>query len=133
MYSPTHYYVRVSRAETFTGRSLASCRPMRTPPCAIPDHRWGDRKPGQDQGAKGTLAVSSATVGPPPRRRARRRLPRQGTYLQARSYSVQCEEGPAAGLPPCCSQRPSRSCGGSVVLRVLVAAAPWFTCDPWSA
>ena len=24
MYSPTHYYVRVSRAETFTGRSLAS-------------------------------------------------------------------------------------------------------------
>ena len=24
MYNPTHYYVRVSRAETFTGRSLAS-------------------------------------------------------------------------------------------------------------
>ena len=24
MYSPTHYYMRVSRAETFTGRSLSS-------------------------------------------------------------------------------------------------------------
>ena len=98
MYSPTHYYVRVSRAETFTGRSLASYCPTRTPPCATPDHRWGDQKPGQDQGAKGTLAASSETISPPPRRRARRRLPRQGTYLQAGSYSTQCEEGPAAAL-----------------------------------
>ena len=37
MYSPTHYYVRVSRAETFTGRSLASqagALILRT--CALP-------------------------------------------------------------------------------------------------
>ena len=109
MYSPTHYYVRVSRAETFTGRSLASCRPTSTPPCATHDHRWGDRKPGQDQGAKGMVTASSAIVGPLLRGRARRRLPHQGTYLQAGSCSVQREEGPSAGRPPRCSQRPSRS------------------------
>ena len=109
MYSPIHYYVRVSRAETFTCRSLASCRPTRTPSCATPDNRWGDRKPGQDQGAKGTLTASSATVGPLLRGRARSRLPRQGTYLQVGSCSVQHREDPTAGLPPCCSQRPSRS------------------------
>ena len=133
VYSPTHYYVRVSQAETFTGRSLASCRPTKTSPCATPDHRWGDQKPGQDQGARGTLAASSVTAGPPPGRRARQHLPRQGTYLQAGPCSMQREEGPAAGIPPHCSQCPSCSCGGSVVLRVLVAAAPWFTCDRWSA
>jgi hypothetical protein len=47
--APTHYYVRVSRAETFTGAWPWT----RTPPRAHPGHRWGDRKPGQDQGARG--------------------------------------------------------------------------------
>ena len=88
MYNPTHYYMRVSRAETFTGRGLASHCPTRTPSCVTPDHHWGDWKPGQDQRGQGTLAASSAIVGPLLRKRARRRLPRQGTYLQAGSCSA---------------------------------------------
>ena len=66
MYSPTHYYVRVSRAETFTGVSLTSYRQTRAPPCAALDHHWGVRKPGRNQGAKGTPAAPSARMGPLP-------------------------------------------------------------------
>ena len=66
MYNPTHYYMRVSRAKTFTGVSLASYRQTRAPSCAALDHRWGIRKPGRFQGAKGTLAAPSATTGPLP-------------------------------------------------------------------
>ena len=36
MYSPTRYYMRVSRAAIFTGVSLTSYRQTRAPPCAAP-------------------------------------------------------------------------------------------------
>ena len=64
VYSPTHYYVRVSRVDTFTGTSLASYSQTRAPSCAALDHRWGVRKPGRCQGTKGTLAAPSVTTGP---------------------------------------------------------------------
>ena len=78
MYSPTHYYMRVSRAETFTGVSLASYRQTRAPPYATLDHHWSIRKPGRGQGARGTPAAPSANHGPSAGGRARRRLPGRG-------------------------------------------------------
>ena len=99
MYSPTHYYVRVSRAKTFTGRSLASCRPTRTPSCATPDHCWGDRKPRQDQGARGTLAASSATAGPPLGRMAHGALPGEEPTSRHNPASRSARRALPPGLP----------------------------------
>ena len=95
--------------------SLASYRQTRAPPCATLDHRWGVRKPGRDQGARGTLAVPSATMTPLPGERAQRRLPGRGPTSMQRLAPCGAGEGKApdpshaapsalppvgAGLPP---------------------------------
>jgi hypothetical protein len=91
VYSPTHYYVRVSGAETFTGRSLASQagaltsqagalssqagallhRPepwerwmLRVPPPCIPlDHRWGRPETRTTPRGKGDAGSDLASAG----------------------------------------------------------------------
>ena len=90
---PTHYYVRVSRAETFTGVSLASYRQMRAPPCAALDHRWGVRKPGRCQGAKGTLAAPSVMHGPSAGGEACKCLPDRGPTSGRRLAPCGAERG----------------------------------------
>ena len=140
VYSPTHYYVRVSRGGKlhrhwafFTGTGLASYRQTRAPPCAtLYCHR---RRPETEDAADGieqSPAVPPTTTGS---------LPGvgPGAPSRQRAYLLRtpCSEhrvGEAGSWPLSYSPRcPPPKGWGAAGLGQPPAATTYTSCDPWLA
>ena len=105
MYGPTHYYVRVSRAASFTGTGpssqvpallhIASRGARLAPPSTsfVPTGHQDDTKE-----VKGTPVVPSATMGPLPGEGSPK-PPRQRAYLRVSPGFACLGEGPCSWLP----------------------------------
>ena len=104
MYSPTHYYVRVSRAETFTVVSLTSYRQTRAPPCATLNHLWADQQPGRHKGGKVDASGALGDHGSSAGGRLFSTSPAEG-LPPGGPCSVRCGEGSGSRLLSCCPQR----------------------------
>ena len=111
MYSPTHYYVRVSRGGElhrhwafFKGTDLASYRQMRAPSCAtLYCHRQRPEIEDAADGIERSPAVPPTTTGPLPGV-GPEAPPRQRAYL-LRTPCSERRGGEAGSRPPSYSPR----------------------------
>ena len=129
MYNPTHYYVRVSRAASFTGTGpssqvLALLHIARRGPRLAPPLTSSEPTGHQDDTKEGkrTPAVPSATTGPLPGE-GLSRPPRQRAYLRVSPGIARCGEGPCSWLPPGGPQRVSLVGRGAAVPGSSIDAA----------